>query len=88
MGLNTDIDLRIEKFLEGIKDYQTDGAILFSNRSCKSWSAPQLVTAEILNKQFNVPYLMFEADMADPRQYAEAQIKNRIDAFLEMLSER
>jgi len=88
MGLNTDIDLRIEKFSDSIKDYQIDGAILFSNRSCKSWSAPQLVTAEFLNKQFNVPHLMFEADMADPRQYAEAQIKNRIDAFLEMLSER
>ncbi len=88
MGLNLDIDLRIERFLESIKEYQIDGAVLFSNRSCKSWSAPQLVTADTLSKEFNVPYLLFEADMADPRQYAEAQIKNRIDAFLEVLGER
>ena len=86
-GLNVDIDLRIEKFLESIKDFQIDGAVLFSNRSCKSWSIPQIVTADILNKDFNVPSIMFEADMADPRQYAEAQIKNRVDAFLEVLSE-
>jgi len=88
MGLNVDIDLRTERFLESIKEFQIDGAVLFSNRSCKTWSAPQLVTADILSKEFNVPYLLFEADMADPRQYAEAQIKNRIDAFLEVLGER
>ncbi|MEM2518374.1 MAG: 2-hydroxyacyl-CoA dehydratase family protein, partial [Candidatus Bathyarchaeia archaeon] len=68
--------------------FNIDGAVLFSNRSCKSWSAPQLVTAEAIGNRFNVPYLIFEADMADPRQYAEAQIKNRIDAFLEVLRER
>ncbi len=88
MGLNVDIDLRTERFLESIEEFQIDGAVLFSNRSCKTWSAPQLVTADILSKEFNVPYLLFEADMADPRQYAEAQIKNRIDAFLEVLGER
>jgi len=88
MGLNVDIDLRIERFLKSIKEFDIDGAVLFSNRSCKSWSAPQLVTAEIMGDKFDVPYLIFEADMADPRQYAEAQIKNRIDAFLEVLRER
>jgi len=88
MGLNVDIDIRTERFLESIEEFQIDGAVLFSNRSCKTWSAPQIVTADILSKEFNVPYLLFEADMADPRQYAEAQIKSRIDAFLEVLDER
>jgi benzoyl-CoA reductase/2-hydroxyglutaryl-CoA dehydratase subunit BcrC/BadD/HgdB len=87
MGLNLDIDLRIERFLKGIEDFQVDGAILFSNRSCKSWSTPQLITADVVSKKFDIPYLLFEADMADPRQYSEAQIKNRIDAFLEVLGE-
>lgn len=87
MGLNLDIDLRIERFLKGIEDFQVDGAVLFSNRSCKSWSTPQLITADVVSKKFDIPYLLFEADMADPRQYSEAQIKNRIDAFLEVLGE-
>jgi benzoyl-CoA reductase/2-hydroxyglutaryl-CoA dehydratase subunit BcrC/BadD/HgdB len=87
MGLNVDIDMRIKGFLDSIKEYDIDGAVLFSNRSCKSWSAPQLVTADALNEKFDTPYLHFEADMADPRQYAEAQIKNRVDAFLEVLDE-
>lgn len=88
MGLNVDIDIRIDTFLKRIKEYDIDGAVLFSNRSCKSWSTPQLVTAEAMAKELDIPYLIFEADMADPRQYAEAQIKNRIDAFLEVLRER
>jgi len=88
MGLNIDIDLRIKNFMDKIKKYNIDGVIIFSNRSCKTWSAPQIVTAEILNKELNVPYLIIEADMADPRQYAKAQIENRIDAFLETLEER
>ncbi|MGQ9641347.1 MAG: 2-hydroxyacyl-CoA dehydratase subunit D [Candidatus Bathycorpusculaceae bacterium] len=87
MGLNVDIDLRIEGFLKNIREFDINGAVLFSNRSCKTWSAPQLITAEAIGNEFNVPYLLFEADMADPRQYAEAQIKNRIDAFLEVLGE-
>lgn len=87
MGLNVDIDIRIERFLKSIKEYDIDGAVLFSNRSCKTWSAPQLITAEAISSEFNVPYLLFEADMADPRQYAEAQVKNRIDAFIEVLGE-
>jgi benzoyl-CoA reductase/2-hydroxyglutaryl-CoA dehydratase subunit BcrC/BadD/HgdB len=87
MGLNVDIDLRIERFLKSIKEFDIDGAVLFSNRSCKTWAAPQLITAEAISDKFNVPYLLFEADMADPRQYAEAQIKNRVDAFMEVLGE-
>ena len=87
MGLNVDIDLRIERYAESVKEFKIDGAVLFSNRSCKAWSTPQLVTADILEEKVNIPYLLFEADMADPRQYAEAQIKNRIDAFLEVLGE-
>jgi benzoyl-CoA reductase/2-hydroxyglutaryl-CoA dehydratase subunit BcrC/BadD/HgdB len=87
MGLNIDIDLRIERFLRSIEEFQVDGAVLFSNRSCKSWSAPQLVTADILSQKLGLPHLLFEADMADPRQYSEAQIKNRVDAFLEVLGE-
>jgi hypothetical protein len=31
---------------------------------------------------------MVESDLADPRYYSEAQIKNRIDAFFESLAHR
>lgn len=88
MGLNVDIDLRIKNFLYKIKEYKIDGVVIFSNRSCKTWSAPQIVTAEILNEELDIPYLTIEADMADPREYAKAQIQSRIDAFLETLEGR
>lgn len=88
MGLNVDVELRKKKFLVNIKDWSVDGAIIFSNRSCKTWSAPQVITVDMLTREYDIPCLVIEADHDDPRQYSEAQIKNRIDAFIEMLSER
>jgi hypothetical protein len=32
-----------------------------------------------------VPTLLVESDLEDPRYYAQAQMKNRIDAFFESL---
>ena len=34
------------------------------------------------------PALYIESDHQDPRYYAEAQIKNRVDAFFEALEHR
>jgi|GEM_PF-5372134 len=34
-----------------------------------------------------VPGLLIEADMADPRAYAEEQERTRVQAFLESLSQ-
>jgi benzoyl-CoA reductase/2-hydroxyglutaryl-CoA dehydratase subunit BcrC/BadD/HgdB len=87
MGLNVDLDLRLKRFERNIQESRVDGAVIFCNRSCKSWAAPQVVTAGILNEKLGIPTMLFEADMADPRQYSEAQVKNRIDAFLEVLEE-
>jgi benzoyl-CoA reductase/2-hydroxyglutaryl-CoA dehydratase subunit BcrC/BadD/HgdB len=87
MGLNIDIDLRMKRFERNIQESEVDGAVIFCNRSCKSWATPQIVTAEILNDKLGIPTMLFEADMADPRSYSEAQVKNRIDAFLEVLEE-
>lgn len=85
MGLNVDVDLRIKRFISEVKDIDVDGAIILSNRSCKTWSGPQSITIEVLTEELGIPCLVIEADHDDPRQYSEAQIKNRIDAFIEML---
>jgi hypothetical protein len=43
---------------------------------------------EYFTKTLGVPVLMVESDLEDPRYYAEAQIKNRIDAFFETLEHK
>jgi benzoyl-CoA reductase subunit B len=43
---------------------------------------------EYFTRELGVPTLMVESDLEDPRYYAEAQMKNRIDAFFESLQYR
>lgn len=88
MGLNVDIDLRIYRVLNSIKRLNIDGVVVFVNRSCKSWATTQYITTEAISRELNIPCLVFESDMDDPRQYSEAQVKSRIDAFLEVLGEK
>jgi hypothetical protein len=40
---------------------------------------------DYFTKQFGIPTLYIESDLEDPRYFAEAQTKNRIDAFFEAL---
>ncbi len=43
---------------------------------------------EYFTKDLNVPTLLIESDIEDPRYFSEAQLKNRIDAFFESLEHK
>jgi benzoyl-CoA reductase/2-hydroxyglutaryl-CoA dehydratase subunit BcrC/BadD/HgdB len=43
---------------------------------------------EYFTKELNVPTLLIESDIEDPRYFSEAQLKNRIDAFFESLEHK
>jgi benzoyl-CoA reductase/2-hydroxyglutaryl-CoA dehydratase subunit BcrC/BadD/HgdB len=68
-----------------IKKYSLDGAILHSDRSCKPYSIGQIDERDRLMRTSGIPALLLEADHNDPRAYAEEQVANRLDAFIEML---
>ena len=67
------------------KDYQLDGAILHSDRSCKPYSIGQIDQRDRLLRECGLPALLLDADHNDPRAYAEEQAANRLAAFMEML---
>ncbi len=66
-------------------DYEADGVILHSDRSCKPYSIGQKSQRDALSDEAGVPALLFEADHNDPRAFAEEQAATRLDAFFEML---
>jgi benzoyl-CoA reductase subunit B len=68
-----------------IEDWQADALVIHSIKSCRLFSAGQGDMREYFAKELGVPTLMVESDLEDPRYYAEAQMKNRIDAFFETL---
>jgi len=83
--LNTSLDDQIEKMLNDIRDYQIDGVIAHSNRSCRILSVGIPDAAEIIRAELNIPVLVLDGDHTDERIYSDANVMNRIDAFLEML---
>ncbi len=71
-----------------VEDWHADALVIHSIKSCRLFSAGQGDMREYFTKELEVPTLMVESDLEDPRYYAEAQMKNRIDAFFESLQYR
>lgn len=71
-----------------VDEWEADALVIHSVKSCRLFSAGQGDMREHFSRDRNVPVLMVESDLEDPRYYAEAQIKNRIDAFFEALEHR
>ncbi|MFQ5491071.1 MAG: 2-hydroxyacyl-CoA dehydratase subunit D [Phycisphaerae bacterium] len=68
-----------------VEDWNADALVIHSIKSCRLFSAGQGDMREHFIKDLDVPTLMVESDLEDPRYYSEAQMKNRIDAFFEAL---
>jgi benzoyl-CoA reductase/2-hydroxyglutaryl-CoA dehydratase subunit BcrC/BadD/HgdB len=83
--LNRGTGHKLATMIRMIEQYELDGAILHSDRSCKPYSIGQMDQRDHLVRECGRPALLLEADHNDPRSYAEEQVANRLDAFLEML---
>ncbi|NIM96196.1 MAG: 2-hydroxyglutaryl-CoA dehydratase [Anaerolineales bacterium] len=70
-----------------IEDFGLDGVILHSDRSCKPYSIGQVDQRDRLINEYGTPALLLEADHNDSRVFAEEQVGNRLEAFVEMLGE-
>jgi benzoyl-CoA reductase subunit B len=68
-----------------VEEWHADALVIHSVKSCRLFSAGQGDMREYFIKECGVPTLMVESDLEDPRYYAEAQLRNRIDAFFESL---
>ena len=75
----------IESYLD---EYHADGVLIHGIKSCRSFTAGQGDLRDWLIHERGVPTLYLESDHEDPRYFAPAQIKNRMDAFFESLSGR
>lgn len=82
--LNKGLEAKADKMVQLIKDYDLDGFIMYSVRSCKRYSLGQMVTRELVTERTGVPGTIIEGDMVDSRLFNEAQIQTRVEALLEM----
>lgn len=90
MGCYTNLSLpqRVELLSRYVRDYRADGLIVHSVKSCNSFSAGQLLLSQEVEKRTGVPCGFIESDLVDARYFSPAQIKNRLDAYFQMIDEK
>ena len=85
--LNGSIQRRIEHLQKLARAYRLDGAINPCNWGCRQGTGARGLISDGL-KEINVPVLNLEVDCVDKRNFAEGQLRTRIEAFVEMLQNR
>ncbi len=70
---------------ELVRDFDLDGIIYHSNRSCKLMDFRQFEIQRRIEAATGVPSVIFDGDQTDPRVFSEAQYETRIQALLEMM---
>jgi benzoyl-CoA reductase/2-hydroxyglutaryl-CoA dehydratase subunit BcrC/BadD/HgdB len=82
---NGPIKKRIKHLQKLAHDYKIDGAVNPCNWGCRQGAGARGLIAEGL-KEIGVPVLNLEVDCVDSRNFAEGQLRTRVEAFIEMLS--
>ncbi|MFI5370816.1 MAG: benzoyl-CoA reductase subunit B [Candidatus Eisenbacteria bacterium] len=90
LGCYTNLSLpaRLALLERYVRDYQADGFLINSVKSCNSFSAGQLLMLRELEKRTGVPGGFIESDLVDPRYFGKANIENRVQSYLQMLAAR
>jgi bcr-type benzoyl-CoA reductase subunit B len=83
--LNNNLNHRLKLMERLIKEYQVDGLVIHSARSCKPYSVGQYDLKRLLMDRLQVPSVVIEADITDSRAYSEEQGRTRLEAFFETM---
>lgn len=90
LGCYTNLGLptRIELLTQYIKEYEADGFLINSVKSCNSFSAGQLHIMREVEQRSGRPGGFIESDLVDPRYFSAANIKNRLESYFQMLEQK
>jgi benzoyl-CoA reductase/2-hydroxyglutaryl-CoA dehydratase subunit BcrC/BadD/HgdB len=67
------------------REWNLDGAILNYQIGCRDSSAETLKARDLLGKEMGIPSLVIETDLTDPRHLSVEAMRNRVEAFAEIL---
>ena len=85
---NQSLPARVDLLEKYMREYNADGFLINSVKSCNSFSAGQLVMVRELEKRTGIPGGFIESDLVDPRYFSASNIKNRLESYLQMISQR
>ncbi|HJL87709.1 MAG TPA: benzoyl-CoA reductase subunit B [SAR324 cluster bacterium] len=79
---------RAEMLSNYVEDYQADGLLINSIKSCNSFSAGQLLLLREVEKRTGKPGAFIETDLVDPRYFSGANVKNRLESYFQMINQK
>ena len=83
--INTCLENKAKVLQDIVEGGKCDGVVYHLNRSCKLMSFLNVETAEIIEERTKTPYVSFDGDQTDPRNFAPAQFDTRVQALSEMM---
>ena len=87
-GFSTPMFYAQDWLAETVREWSVDGICFHGVKSCRTTSTGLPDVREWLRNHFDIPGLFIQSDLVDPRMWSDAQLKNRIDAFIESLAGR
>jgi len=90
LGVYTNLSMpaRIDLMEKYIREYKADGFIMHSIKSCNSFSAGQLLVLRELERRTGLAGGFIESDLVDSRYFSPANIKNRLESYLQMIDQK
>lgn len=86
--VNRNLDFGVDNITKIVRDFDLDGIIYHSNRSCKLMDFRQFEVQRRVEEATGVPSVIFDGDQTDPRAFSLAQYETRVQALVEMMEER
>ncbi len=84
---NMSLEFQIRMKSDVVSHYNCDGVTYHLNRSCKCMGFMFAEIQEEVKKRTGKPYVTFDGDQCDPRNFSEAQFQTRIQSLSEMIDQ-
>jgi len=85
---NRSLPRRTEMLTNYMDEYDADGLLINSIKSCNSFAAGELLMMYEVEKRTGKPAAFVETDLVDPRYFSAANVKNRIESYLQMIDQK
>ena len=85
---NRNLPMRVDMLENYVNEYEADGLLINSIKSCNSFSAGQLLIMREVEKRTGKPAAFIETDLVDPRYFSAANIKNRLESYFQMIEQK
>jgi benzoyl-CoA reductase subunit B len=85
---NRNLPSRIDLIEKYVREYEADGLLINSIKSCNSFSAGQLLMLREIERRTGKPAAFIETDLVDPRYFSPANVKNRLESYLQMIEQK